>query len=296
MREGDRYRLAGLVAALVEAGDWDGIENTVAFEGHIAYEGQADFTASLRANSNVGLRRIPGTGRNLYHRLSENPRLEAVFFRYMRSWSEMANHHLVSHVTELAPTRLLDCGGGDAVNAIALATASPDLTVTILEIPQTARIAERRIVEAGLEERIHVHAGDMHAAEFPGGFDVVLFAHQLVIWTMEENTELLRKAFRALRPGGHVVIFNSMSADRGDGPVVAALDSVYFAVLPEEGGMIYRWQQYDTCLTAAGFGAARRLSGVDTPRPDGRGQALTRPDRSVARARIRSVVHTRTGG
>ena len=50
-----------------------------------------------------------------------------------------------------------------------------------------------------------------------------------------------------------MVIFNSMSNDAGDGPVVAALDSVYFAALPAEGGMIYSWEQHEQCLRAAGF-------------------------------------------
>ncbi|MNY73275.1 hypothetical protein D3C86_2120290 [compost metagenome] len=64
---------------------------------------------------------------------------------------------------------------------------------------------------------------------------------------------MLRKAYDALPEGGRVVIFNSMSNDEGDGPVMAALDSVYFACLPAEGGMIYSWKQYEGCLAEAGF-------------------------------------------
>ncbi|TDC75596.1 methyltransferase [Streptomyces hainanensis] len=253
------YRLADLLTTLIGSGEWDRIEATVAFEGHIVYEGQTDFTESLRTNSNAGLRRIRGSGHNLYQRLSENPSLEQVFYTYMKSWSELANGHLVEHVTPLGSGRLLDCGGGNAVNAIALAGADPDLRVTVIEIPQSKEIAEREIREAGLADRISVIGGDMYSEEFPEGYDTILFAHQLVIWTLEENTELLRKAYRALPSGGRVVVFNSMSNDEGDGPVVAALDSVYFAALPEEGGMIYSWRQHEECLGAAGFTDVRRI-------------------------------------
>ncbi|KAA2248880.1 methyltransferase domain-containing protein [Solihabitans fulvus] len=258
-KEGDRYRAAPVVAGLMAGDDWQRFRDTVAFEQHVVYEGQLDFTESLRENTNVGLRRVPGTGRDLYHRLSENPHLESVFYRYMRSWSELANRDLVELLDLSDTTSLLDCGGGDAVNAVALAKANPHLRVTVFELPATTEIAEKKIVEADAQDQVSVLGGDMFADPFPGGFDCVMFAHQLVIWTLEENTALLRKAYDVLPPGGRLVIFNSMSEDTGDGPVIAALDSVYFAALPAEGGMIYSWQQHEDCLREAGFSNFRRI-------------------------------------
>lgn len=259
-RQEGHYRLSSVIAALIKTDDWQRFKDTVAFEQYVVYEGQLDFTESLRTNSNVGLQRVPGTGRDLYHRLSENPHLESVFYRYMRSWSELANQQLVEILDLSTSSRLLDCGGGDAVNAIALARANEHLEVKILEIAQTVPITEKKIAEADLSERISVSACDMHADAFPTGFDTIMFAHQLVIWTLEENTWLLRKAYESLPAGGRVIIFNSMSNDEGDGPVVAALDSVYFAALPAEGGMIYSWAQHEQCLRDAGFTAMQRIA------------------------------------
>jgi len=258
-RLGPGYHVADVISDLMVTGDWHRFKDTVAFEQYVVYEGQVDFTESLRHNSNVGLRRVSGTGRDLYHRLSENPHMQSVFYRYMRSWSELANRHLVEELDLSTARRLLDCGGGDGVNAIELARANPDLAVTILELPGTARITEKRIADAGLAARITVAPGDMFADPFPEGYDCVMFAHQLVIWTLEENTRLLRKAYEALPKGGRVVILNSMSNDAGDGPVVAALDSVYFATLPAEGGMIYAWNQHEQCLLDAGFRSWERI-------------------------------------
>ncbi|WP_433544478.1 methyltransferase (plasmid) [Streptomyces sp. CA-294286] len=260
VKEGDRYSAAALISSLHTEGVWQKLKDTVAFEQHIVYEGQADFVESLRENTNVGLRRIPGDHPDLYHRLSQHPHLESVFYRYMRSWSQLANEHLVAELDLGNAGHLLDCGGGDAVNAIALARHNPGLQVTILEIPTSAAVTEKKIAEAGLSDRIEVHPGDMFTERFPSDNDCVLFAHQLVIWTPEENTLLLRKAYEALKPGGRVVIFNSMSNDAGDGPLIAALDSVYFAALPAEGGMIYPWRLYEQCLRDAGFSSAQRIA------------------------------------
>lgn len=258
-RDGN-YSAAKVVSELQRTEDWQRFKDTVAFEQYVVYEGQLDFTDSLRTNSNVGLRRVRGTGRDLYHRLSENPHLESVFYRYMRSWSELANAHLVEELDLSKAEKLLDCGGGDAVNSIALAQANEHLTAAVFEIPATEAIAQKKIAEAGLSDRVSVISGDMFADPFPSGFDTIMFAHQLVIWTLEENTFLLRKAYDALPAGGRLIIFNSMSNDAGDGPVVAALDSVYFASLPAEGGMIYSWEQHEECLRAAGFQDFERVA------------------------------------
>jgi ubiquinone/menaquinone biosynthesis C-methylase UbiE len=253
------YRLAPVMSTLLSTPDWKRFRDTVAFEQYVVYEGQLDFTESLRTNTNAGLRRVRGSGRDLYHRLSENPHMEQVFYRYMRSWSELANRHLVASLDLSQTKRLLDCGGGDAVNSIALAEANSHLEVTVFEIPATQVIAEKKISEAGLSERVSVIGGDMFADPLPTGFDCVLFAHQFVIWTPEENTELLRKAYEVLPEGGRVAVFNSMSNDEGDGPVVAALDSVYFAALPAEGGMIYPWSVHERCMRDAGFRSVERI-------------------------------------
>lgn len=256
------YSNAAVIRELMTTEKWDQMKAFVGFEQHIAYAGQVDFTESLRANYNVGLRHISGVGGDLYHRLHDDPLLESTFYLHMRSWSEWSNPHLVGGIDYSGVSRVLDVGGGDAVNAIALARAHQHLKITVLEIEATLPIAQKKIAEAGLQDRIDVVSADILADPFPPGYDLIIFVHQLVIWTLEENTGLLRKAYDALPQGGRVAIFNSMSSDAGDGPLMAALDSVYFAALPAEGGMIYSWAQHEKTLRAAGF---RTMERVDCP-------------------------------
>jgi trans-aconitate methyltransferase len=247
------YRNCAAIDQMQRGGKWEAFKAVVAFEQYVVYEGQLDFTASLQANTNVGLRRVRGTGRDLYHRLSENADLERVFYTYMRAWSELSNPLLVKNVEFARHRKVIDAGGGDAVNAIALATAFPHLEITVLEIAGTVPIARRRIADADLSARIKVVACDMFHESFPKQHDCVLFSHQLVIWTPQENIVLMRRAQEALTPGGRVVVFSSISDNEGDGPLMAALDSAYFAAIPAEGGMIYSYAQYEAWLSEAGF-------------------------------------------
>ncbi|MFF2142914.1 methyltransferase [Kitasatospora sp. NPDC058190] len=261
VREGDHYTNAELIASMIADDSWSIIEDIVRFEDRITIPAAADLAESLRRNTNVGLRSIPGEGDDLYHRLASQPELEALFYRCMRSWSRLSNPILVDRAELGGVSRVLDVGGGDGVNAIALAEANPGTSFTVVDMPGALDIARRRIADRGLEDRISVQAGDIFADAFPGGHDCVLFANQLVIWSPEENATLLRKAYDCLPPDGQVLIFNAFSEDSGDGPLYAALDNVYFATLPAASSTLYRWGQYEEWLRQVGFRRVERLPG-----------------------------------
>ena len=87
-----------------------------------------------------------------------------------------------------------------------------------------------------------------------------MFVHQLVIWPTETNAKLIQRAYDALTPGGKIIIFSSMSNDTEDGPVFAALDTVYFLCTPAEGGMIYPWKDYEHAMQRAGFKNFQRFA------------------------------------
>jgi predicted O-methyltransferase YrrM len=255
------YRNGALVDELIGDGTWDIIVDLVAFQDQITGPAALDFVASLRGDTNVGLRRLAGDGTDLYHRLAADSRLEQLFYRCMRSWSKLSNPILARCADLSAVRRVLDVGGGDAVNSIALALANPDARFTVVDLPGAAAIARQRVAAHGLGDRIDVRGLDMFAQEYPGGHDCVLFANQLVIWSPQENLTLLRKAYQALPDGGRVLIFNAFADETGDGPLYAALDNVYFATLPSPSSMVYHWGQYEQWLTDAGFTKIVRIPG-----------------------------------
>jgi hypothetical protein len=256
-----RYNLTEDLKAVVHSSEWMLFKATVAFEQYITYPGIQDFTESLVSGSNIGLRHFSGRGDSLYERLSTNPKLQKTFYDYMRSWSQLGSPVLMRALAEIAPKKMLDVGGGDGINAEIATRQFPELRATILDLPGVIDVSLAKLELAALSDRIDVVGIDILKDDFPVGYDTVLFAHQLVIWTEEENCLLLRKANSSLPIGGRVVIFSSITDNSNDGPFVAAMASIYHACIPVEGGNIYSWAQYEGWLNTCGFGEIRRIKG-----------------------------------
>ncbi|GAA2083583.1 C-20 methyltransferase BchU [Aeromicrobium halocynthiae] len=263
-----RYRNADLLNGMFADGSWEIFADIVEFEARLVYLPLSDLVESLRTNSNTGLARFPGPGDDLYHRLPASPELEALFYRCMRSWSRLSNPVLVAKADLTGLHSVLDIGGGDGVNAIALARENPGVQFTVVDLPGALEIARGKVEEAGLSDRIDTLALDIFNDLYPSGHDGVLFANQLVIWSGEDNVHLLRRAYDALPEGGRAMVFNVMSDDAGDGPLYSALDNAYFATLTAPRSRIYPWSSYEEWLREAGFGAVHRAPG-DTWTPHG---------------------------
>jgi len=240
----------------------DSPENMIEVLGwqkHIVYPGEVDFVESLRQNRNVGLGEFKGEGATLYERLAQDRLREQIFQDAMSSLSGSANTMLTNLVDLGGVSHLVDAGGGDGTNAIAIARANPHLEITVFDSPSVCARAKANIEAAGLSDRIHAHAGNFFFDPFPPGADCILFSHILTIWSKEKNVALLKRAHAALPPGGRVLVFNMMANDAENGPLATALGSPYFLSIASGEGMLYSWSDYEEILDDAGFGRSERM-------------------------------------
>lgn len=118
-------------------------------------------------------------------------------------------------------TRLLDVGGGPGTLSIYLCRAYPDLTATVLDLPETEPIFNRVVRSHGMADRVKFQVGDVEKIpSFGEGYDVVLVS------SMMHGTrgELIPpKAFDALLPGGCLAVRDFVLRPEKDGPLAAAL-------------------------------------------------------------------------
>lgn len=247
------------IQKLLNNNEWPVFRALVKFQAYIVYPGQVDYVESLIQGKNVGTGRFPGNGDTLYKRLDNDKKLQKVFYEYMEAYSEYSNPHLIKTLDLSKAQAVLDVGGGGAGNAIALAKAFKNIKITLLDLPIIKKIASEKIKRDKLEKRIVFQPADMHKNAFPKNQDAVLFIHQLMIWSPEQNKKLMKKAYDSLNPGGQIVIFGSVAEDGEKGPLMAALDTVYFSSVAAGQGIIYPWKDYTDPLQEIGFKNIRKI-------------------------------------
>ncbi len=104
-------------------------------------------------------------------------------------------------------SRILDvaCGGGRWV--IAIATRFPATQLVGVEFePDSVARAMRHVTEAGLEQRIRIEARDIPALPYDAEFDLVYL--QDALHEMADPAETLRASWRAVTPGGRLVVLD----------------------------------------------------------------------------------------
>ena len=99
--------------------------------------------------------------------------------------------------------RLLDLGGGPGLVAIALAQQQHDLRGVVFEYEAAAAVAQQRIVQAGLQDRLSTLAGDLLVDDFGADYDLIWCSS--VLHFVPDIPALLTRLYRALRPGGVLV-------------------------------------------------------------------------------------------
>lgn len=257
--EAGRYRNAPLTEERMVSGKPGNVAPILGWQAHIVYPGMMDFVAALKTNSNVGLERFQGTEPTLYERLTHDKKLEKIFQDSMSGLSKQANQYLTKAMDFSRFKLVVDGGGGDSTNAMAIARAYPGVKTAVFDSASVCEHAKQNIAQAGMSDQVSTWAGDFFETPFPPGTDCIVFCHILTIWSMEKNRALLKRTFDALPEGGAVVIFNMMGDDEDRGPLSTALGSPYFLAIATGEGMLHPWKDYEAALKDAGFKQTVRL-------------------------------------
>lgn len=158
---------------------------------------------------------------------------------------------LAKKITPGPRARLLDIAGGSGIYACALVAQHPQLHATVFERPPVDRIARTMIQKRGFSDRIAVVAGDMFTDALPGGHDLHLYSNVLHDWDADKVRPLLAASFRALAPGGMLLIHDAhLNADK-TGPLPVARYSALLMAVTE--GKCYSTAEMEALLTATGF-------------------------------------------
>lgn len=156
------------------------------------------------------------------------------------------------------PVKVLDLAAGSGVWSIALAQASPQVTVTAVDWPGVLDVTRRVTTRCGVAERYRFVAGDLLAADFGDGHHIATLGHILHSEGEERSRSLLQKTFQALAPGGTIAIAEFLVNDERTGPPMGLIFGVNMLVFTDHGDT-YSFNEIAGWLRNAGFANPRTL-------------------------------------
>jgi SAM-dependent methyltransferase len=158
---------------------------------------------------------------------------------------------------------VVDVGGcrGELVGELVRAHAG--LTGRVFDLPELAPAFTEHMSDLGVTGRTAFVPGDFFTDPLPTT-DVIVLGHVLHNWDATRRESLLRAAYRALRPGGVLLVYDRMldGADSTVDNLVASLTML----LVTDGGGEYPVAELTGAAGAAGFTSThtRRLDANET--------------------------------
>ena len=154
--------------------------------------------------------------------------------------------------------KLLDIGGGSGTYTIAFLKRNPRLKAILFDLKDVIPLARERLLSDDLLKRVELIAGDFYHDDLPGGCDLALLSAIIHQNSPEQNLELYRKAYRALNPGGMLLIRDHIMDESRTRPSEGAMFAINMLV-NTTGGDTYTFQEVEQGLKEAGFTDVRLL-------------------------------------
>ena len=128
----------------------------------------------------------------------------------------------------------------------------------VYDLPETAPIATEIISKYGMKERISFISGDFVKSGIPGEYDAVWVSNIIHSYGPPENRRLMKKLFKATKPGGRIFLQDFVLDEDRTGPFFAARFALHMFINTEEG-RTYTFSEIRDWLKSAGFTRIGRL-------------------------------------
>lgn len=257
---GMRLLLDACVAEGLLTKDGGVYANTQAGRLALVPGGPADLTKAIRYNRDVypawgRLAEFAKTGRPVERpeiHLGEDAVRTKAFAASMFGRAMGIGKGIVPMLGELKG-KVLDLAGGPGAYAILMAQANPVSTYVTVDLKAISAEASGYVSRFGLSSRIECRPGDYHADEYENGaYDHVTIFGALHQESPEQIVSILKRANRALKPGGRICILDMMTDDTHTAPKFSALFAVNMA-LTTENGWVFSDGELKGWLREAGF-------------------------------------------
>ena len=179
---------------------------------------------------------------------------QAAFIQAMDIFSVPIADDLIRKIKPLNFSHLLDVGGASGTWTIAFLKAVPESKATIFDLPEVIPMAQKRIAQAGLSDRVTFVGGDLYKDDLPKGADFVWLSAIAHMNSREQNQQMFTKIYSAMENNSTLVMRDIIMNDSRTEPQTGALFAINMLVATD-GGSTYTFNEYRTDLLMQVFQA-----------------------------------------
>ena len=146
-----------------------------------------------------------------------------------------------------------DLGGGPGTYITELLGRWPQLHGILFDLPATLEVTRRMIdgCDGSLQQRLVLQELDYNRSEIPGPLDVIFMSNIIHSEDETANAALVANCFRALAPGGLLVIKDHILEPELTAPAAGAVFSLYLLLTTH--GRDYSYEEVAGWMYQAGF-------------------------------------------
>ncbi|MES2936784.1 MAG: methyltransferase [Pseudomonadota bacterium] len=189
---------------------------------------------------------------DLYESLASSAGEYEIFMRAMNSFSVGVGERMVQLVAFPAEPRIYDIGGGGGQVSQELASKLPDARVTLFDRKEALDYAKKYLAKQQSGDRLECVEADMFSLEVFPKADVVVLSAVLGDWDEAKRRVIVENAWSQLKPGGKMLISETLLDEDRRGPSSAILLSLYVLLLTQ-GGHNFTPTEWQDFLGTAGI-------------------------------------------
>jgi hypothetical protein len=233
------------------------VEVNMNFNHDVNYLGLFNLEEALLNGKPEGLK-VFGHWPTIYEGLSSLPeQVQKSWFAFDHFYSDNAFPDALGIVFRNHPRNLLDVGGNTGRWASECVNYSPDVHVTILDLPQQLEMMRKTVQGLPGKDRIHGQAINLldKNAPFPTGFDAIWMSQFLDCFSEEEVISILTRAAASMNENSCLYIMETFW-DRQRFETASyclAQISPYFTVMANGNSKMFYSGDMERCVQVAGL-------------------------------------------
>ncbi len=188
-----------------------------------------------------------------YTELAKHPEEYFIFLEAMNHSSIGIGTAMSDSVDFSKIQQVIDLGAGGGQVALELAGVVPHISVKMVDLPIACQFLQQRIVAKGLEHRVDCLAGNIIqnlSLELEPS-DAVILSGILADWGVNERMQILHHAYNLLKPGGLLLISETLFDETKTGFLQPAILSICMLLAMQ--GNNFTPSEIESVLDKAGF-------------------------------------------